>query len=436
VRNQRLLAALVALTGCWLTAAVPGHAQEAAAGAGQQSQADQETRKTPAMRERVYTKLSEAQACAEMDDYECSRRLLEEVRGMQDLNSYELAQMWNFYAFIYFNQENYREAITAYQNVLEQADLPLGLEQATLYTLTQLQFQAEDYAGALSTLERWFAVAENPAPEPYILKAQIHYQQEQFREGIEPVMTALKIAEAQGKEPQENWYRLLNVFYYELEDIPNVVSVLRTMIERWPKREYFIQLAGMFGEQGNDQGQLAMFEVAFEAGWLVRGTELVNYSQMLMQADIPAKAAAILEKGLQDGTIESTEQNWRMLAQAWQLAQDDRRAVPALSRAASLANDGMLDVMLAQSHQNLGQWQDCVDAAEAGLTKGGLRREDQAQLILGGCLFELKQYEPARRAFQAAGRDDRSSDSAAAWLSYIEAEQDRERQLAAAMRRG
>lgn len=355
---------------------------------------------------------------------------------MQDLNSYEAAQMWNFYAFIYFNQENYREAITAYQNVLEQPDLPLGLEQATLYTLTQLQFQQEDYAGALTTLERWFAVAENPAPEPYILKAQIHYQQQEFRAGIEPVMTALQIAEAQGKEPQENWYRLLNVFYYELEDYDNVVGVLRTMIDRWPKREYFIQLAGMFGEQGNEQGQLAMFEVAHEAGWLTRGPELVNLAQMLMQADVPYKAAVILQKGLEDGTIESTEQNWRMAAQAWQLAQDDRRAVPALTRAASLSDDGMLDVMLAQSHQNLGQWQECVDTAESGIGKGGLRRADQAQMILGGCLFELKEYGAARRAFQAAARDDRSRQSADAWLSYIEAEEDREQQLAAAMRRG
>jgi tetratricopeptide (TPR) repeat protein len=435
VRNQRLSSSLLALMGCCgVLFGLPGHAQQ---GTEQSQAAQQETRKTPAMRERVYGRLSEAQECAEMDDYDCARQKLEEVRAMSDLNSYEQAQMWNFYAFIYFNQENYREAITAYENVLKQPDLPIGLEQSTLYTLCQLQFQQEDYAAALRTLDRWFTVADNPAPEPYILKAQIHYQQQQFREGIEPVMTALQIAEAQGKEPQENWYRLLNVFYYELEDIPNVIQVLRTMINRWPKREYFIQLAGMFGEQGNDSGQLAMFDVAYEAGWLVRGPELVNYAQMLLQADIPFRAAKILEAGLQDGTIESTEQNWRVLAQAWQLSQDDVKAIPAMTRAAALSTDeGTLDLMLAQSHQNLGQWQECVDAARTGINKGNLRRADQAQMILGGCLFELKQYQQARTAFQAAGADPRSRQSSDAWLSYIEAEQDRERQLEAALRRG
>jgi tetratricopeptide (TPR) repeat protein len=250
-------------------------------------------------------------------------------------------------------------------------------------------------------------------------------------------MTALRIAEAQGKQPDENWYRLLNVFYYELEDYPNVIQVLRTMIDRWPKREYFIQMAGMLGEQGDERGQLSMFDVAYEAGWLTRGTELVNYAQMLLQADIPYRGAAILQKGLEDGTIESTEQNWRMLAQAWQLAQDDRRAIPAMARAASMNTaEGTLDVMLAQSHQNLGQWEECVEAARMGLDKGNLRRTDQAQMILGGCLFELKQYQQARTAFQEAGSDPRSRDSSQAWLSYIESEEDRERQLEAALRRG
>ena len=412
--------------------ASPVSAQEA----GQSQASQQETRKTPAMRERVYSRLSEAQACAEMDDYACAQKLLEEVRSMSDLNSYEMAQMWNFYAYIAFNQDNFPQAITAYENVLKQPDLPLGLETTTTYTLCQLYFQEEQYDKSLELLNHWFQVAENPGPEAYVLQAQIYYQLQRFKDGIAPVQTAIKLAQEQGKTVQENWYRLLNVFYYELEDIPNVINVLRTMIQNWPKREYFIQLAGMFGEQGEEEKQLAMFEVAYEAGWLERGTELVNYAQMLLQADIPFKAAVILQKGLDSGTVESTEANWRILAQSWQLAQDDMKAIPALTKAASLSSEGTLDVLLAQSYQNVSQWQECVDAARAGLDKGGLRRDDQANMILGGCLFELKQYEQARNAFNAAATDSRSRAGAQNWINYIEAEQDRERQLQAAMRRG
>ena len=399
------------------------------------SAADAQTRRTPAMRERVYTRLAEAQECAEMDDIECAQQRLAQVREMDDLNSYETAQMWNFYAFIYFGQDNYREAIRAYEMVLQQPDLPLGMEQTTMYTLCQLYFQQERYEDSLAMLDRWFGVSEDPGAEPYVLRAQIFYSLQRYREGIEPVRTAIQINQELGREPQENWYRLLNVFYYELEDYPNVIDVLRTMIEIWPKREYFVQLSAMYGQEGNDAGQLALYQVAHEAGWLTRSNELVQMAQLLLQADVPVQAAKIIQAGLEDGTIESNERNWRLLAQSWQLAQDDPQAVPALTRAAGLAEDGTLDVSLAQSYQNLYEWDSCVDAAREGIRKGDLRREDQAYMILGACLFEQKEYTAARNAFEEAAEDERSRNNARSWIQYVNSEQARDEELAAALAR-
>ena len=387
------------------------------------------------MRERVYQRLAEAQECAEMDDIQCAQELLAQVREMDNLNSYETAQMWNFYAFIYFGQDNYREAIRAYEMVLQQPDLPLGMETTTRFTLCQLYFQQERYDESIEMLDSWFVIAENPGPDPYILKAQIFYQLQRYQEGIEPVLTAIEVAEVQGRELQENWYRLLNVFYYELEDYPNVIQVLRTIIETWPKREYFIQLSAMYGTEGDDAAQLGLYEVAFEAGWLTRSNEWVQLAQLLLQADAPVKAAKILEAGLADGIVESTESNWRVLAQAWQLAQEDEKAIEPLTRAAGLSDNGELNVRLAQSYQNLTQWDECVDAAREGLQKGELRREDQANMILGACLFELKEYGAARTAFNTAAEDTRSRTGARSWIQYVDAEEDREQQLAAALGR-
>ena len=433
LRSVRFLA-LLGIIGVVSLSGLEASAQGTQAPEGQ-SAASQETRKTPAMRERVYTRLSEAQACAEMDDIDCAMRLLTEVREMDGLNSYEVAQLWNFYAFIYFGQENYREAIQAYERVLEQPDLPLGMETTTRFTLCQLYFQQERYEDSLRMLDSWFAVAQNPNPDAYILKAQIFYSLEQYRNGIEPVMQGIKVAQEQGREIQENWYRLLNVFYYELEDYPNVIEVLRTLIQSWPKREYFIQLSAMYGQEGDDTRQLALYETAYEAGWLTRSNEIVQLAQLLLGADIPVKAAKLMAEGLDSGTIESTDTNWRVLAQAWQLAQEDEKAIPAMTRAASLMDDGEMDLRLAQSYQNLAKYEECAEAARTSIRKGDLRREDQANMILGACLFELKQYSQARTAFEAAAQDNRSRTSARSWIDYVNVEEDRERQLQAALRR-
>ena len=430
----------VALLAVAATVTIMALAPEAyAQRAGQQneeSQANQPARRTPAMRERVYQRLAEAQECSEAEDMECARELLDQVREMDDLNSYEVAQMWNFYAFIYFSQDNFGEAIRAYENVLLQAELPIGLETTTMYSLATLYVQQEQYQEGLDMLDRWFALSDAPSPDPYILKAQIHYQLEQFAEGVEPVLTALEIAAEQGRDPQEGWYQLLNVFYFEQEDYPNVIATLTILAETWPRKDYVVQLAGILGQEGEENAALALYEAAYEVGWLDRSAEFVTLAQMLLNADIPFKAAVVLQDGLEEGAIESTESNWRLLAQSWQLAQEDEQALPALVRASSLAEDGNLDHRLAQSYANLARWDECVESAREALRRGDLNREDQANLLLGNCLVELKEYSEARNAFEAAARDERSRSGARQWLDYVRNEENREAQIERALRRG
>lgn len=278
--------------------------------------------KTPAMREQVYSLLAEAQACAEGSDMSCARRALDEVGAMSDLNSYEAAQLSSFSAFLSFTEDDYPNAIGAYENVLQQPNLPLGLERATMFTLSQLYFQEKQYQQSLGILNRWFSISDDPGPEPYILQAQIHYQLAQYSEGIEPVMTAIQMSMAQGTQPQENWYRLLNEFSYELENYSDAISVLETMIRMWPEREYYIQLSAMYGRVGDQRRQLELYEIAYAMGWLTTSGELVQLSHLLLRADQPEKAVRVLQKGLGTGIVESTDGNLGSLEEAQRLMEE------------------------------------------------------------------------------------------------------------------
>ncbi len=433
---KHFLALLVVAATVTIAVLTPEAYAQRAGQQNQESQANQPARRTPAMRDRVYQRLAEVQECSEAEDMQCARELLDRVREMDDLNSYEVANMWRIYGYIYYTQDNFGDAIRAYENLLLQEELPIGLETTTMYSLATLYVQQERYQEGLDMLERWFALSDAPSPEPYILKAQIHYQLEQFAEGVEPVLTALAIAAQQGRDPQEGWYQLLNVFYFEQEDYPNVIATLTILAETWPQKDYVVQLAGIYGQEGEENSALALYEAAYEVGWLDRSAEFVTLAQMLLNADIPFKAAIVLQEGLDEGTIESTEANWRLLAQSWQLAREDEQALPALVRASSLADDGNLDHRLAQSYANLARWDDCVEAVRKALRRGDLNREDQAHLLLGNCLVELKEYSEAKNAFEAAARDERSRTGARQWLDYVRNEQTREAEIERALRRG
>ncbi len=399
---------------------------------GEQQQ-EQKTRKTPAMSERTYKKLSEAREFAEADNFPEALKTLDALKGMRNLNSYELAQMWNFYGFIYFSEERYNDAIRAYEQVIAQPDLPLALETSTKYAVSQLYFAKEDYAGAEGALRVWFEVAQNPGPEPYILLGQAMYQQSKYREALVPVERAMAIAEESNRQVKENWLLLQRVLYFELGDYPKVAEVLHRLIILNSKKDYWTQLSGIYGELNQIDKQLICFEAAYLGGMLTTGRELITLAQLYLQSEIPYKAARILEPAIKEGTVEGNERNYRLLAQAWMLAQDDRRAIPALQQTARLSDEGEMDVRLARAYINLDRWGDAVDALRAGIRKGGIRRRDQANIRLGMALYNLERYGQARTAFRAAQQDDRSRRIASQWIQHVGNEESRQRQLVEAL---
>ena len=405
-----------------------------AAYAQSNNQDQEKTRKTPAIREVVYQPLAKAQACSQKKDFSCAAKYLSDIRDMKNKNSYETALMWQMYAYVYFAQDKTKEAMTAYENLLKQPNLPLGLEQTTSFTLAQLYVQAANYTAALKELDHWFSLSPMPGPRPYVLKAQIYYEMKQYKNGLPPILTALKLAQEQHIAPQEQWYQLLYVFYYELQDYKNVIKTLNVLANRWPKKSWIVQLAGMYGQQGNEEYQLALYQAADAMGWLTSGTEKVQLAQMLLSANVPYKAALILQKGLKDGSIKSSENNWRTLAQAWQLADDDEKAIPALKQAADLSKDGDMYYRLANSYTNLAQWNECVDASHKALDRG-MKHADDANMLLGNCLVQLKKYDQAKAAFKKAETSSRARVSAQQWLKYIQSEEDREAQLKRAAKR-
>lgn len=374
------------------------------------------------MREKVYAKISKAAALVESGDYAAARKELDGAKKIRRLNGYEKAQLFMAYGFLYYSMDDFPKAIEAYQTVLVQENLPDGLRLSTMYTVAQLQFQLEDYQQAIASLQAWLKVSENPGPGAYLLIAQAYYQLEKYEEAVSPVLRAMEIAKARNQPVQEKWYLLLRVFYYELQDYPKVLDVLEHLIAEYPRREYWVQIASMYSELGDDEKQLAAYELAYMQGLMSRGSEVVLLSQLLLQAEVPYRAGIILARGLADDVVEKTPANYRLLSQAWTLAQEDDKAIAALIIAAGMTDDGELDTWLAYAYSNAGQWHEAVGAAEEALRKG-VDEPDELQLLIGQALYQLDRFDAAKAAFSVAQKSPDSADDAAKWIKHIEAEQ-------------
>jgi tetratricopeptide (TPR) repeat protein len=383
---------------------------------------ERKTKQTVAMSQKVFEKLTEVQELMESKNYAAGHTALREVLQEKNLSPYETAQVYNLTGYAYYLEEKYPQAIQAYEQVLQQPELPEGLQQSTLKTMAQLQFTIEKYDEALETVRRLMAIVPEPSADVYMLLGQALFQKEDYRGALEPINTAIGMFREQGRTPAENWLLLLRVCYYELNDFPNMIEVLKELILYYPKDTYLLTLAGVYSELGDTKKQLALVEALYEQGVLDNPTHIVNLANLYLLHETPYKAAVVLEREMGRDIVPSDVRNLRLLSQAWYTAREDEKAIPPLRRAAELSRDGELYVRLAQSHINLEEWDKAAEAIETGLRLGGIDREDTANILLGMALFNQKKLSLARNAFEKAVSDRRSRRTAQQWIAYVDSE--------------
>ncbi|MFV0478688.1 MAG: tetratricopeptide repeat protein [Parahaliea sp.] len=401
--------------------------------AAEKKQADaRETRKTPALRNKVYEKLAEAQTAAEAQDYNTSAKILDQMlagRRDNELNSYELANVYNLYAFIHYSRENYGKALQAYENVIKQPDIPLAMEISTRFTIAQLYFVQERWQDGIRALNEWFKMTDKPNANAYVLLAQGYYQLKDYNKSLINVNKAINMYRADGKVPKEQWLNLARFLYFDKNDVPNAVATLEELLIHYPKKDYWVQLSHMYGEQKKEKKQLAAMETAYVQDMLNKGTELTTMSYLYLNGEVPYKAAKVMDKGFKAKAVEDSSKNWEVLGTAYRQAQEIDKAIPAMEKAAAKSDSGELYARLGNIYLDGDAYNKAIDAINKGLQRGGIKRPDTARLVLGMAYFNTRQYTKARSAFVAAGKDKRSADFSRQWIKYMDSELERQEKL-------
>ena len=391
-----------------------------------------ETRRTPALRNKVYEKLAEAQTLAEAKDYAGAAVILNDMiaeDGKRALNSYELANVYNLFAFLAYATEDYPQSLRYYEQVIAQPDIPLAMEINTRFTIAQLYFVQEKWQQGIDAMLVWFDLNEKPNAGAYVLLAQGYYQVKKYDLALENVETAISMHEGEGKLPKEQWYNLARFLYFDKEDFDSALDVLNTLIIYYPKKQYWVQASHLYGEKKEEQKQLALMEAAYEQGFLDRSSELVTMAYLYLNAEVPYYAGSVIEKGFKDELVDDKSKNYELGGSAWAQAREVAKSIPMMEKAAAKSDEGELYVRLGNVYLDGDQFAKAADSVNKGLKKGGVKRPDQARLVLGMAYFNLGEYNKARKAFRDAGKDDRSEKYAKQWIAYVSSEEERQREL-------
>ena len=408
--------------------------------AEEKSEKKQKTRRVPSLSESVYKKLGEGQEAIDAKDYNLAQEI---IQGALDrsrrYNENEIANLHNMLGYIYYLKDDYNGAIREYKIVVNQGEkIPEGLEVTTLYTLAQLSYVQENYDDALYYMEVWITKATNPSSAPRFFLATVYYQMKDYDKAVEQMELGVQIAQERNTTITEQNWSLLTFLYFEKEDWTNVIRVLKILVEEFPKREHWIRLAGVYGQEGFEKEQLYTLEAAYTADFLEKQTDFTNLAGLLMQEEVPYRAAKVLEDGLNRKAVERDAKNLQSLGQAWQLAKEVDKAIPVFEEAAGLADDGKIYERLSYLYLESDQYDKCVDSATGALDKGGLRKDQSVYIVKGMCLFNQNKLTPARTAFVSCRRVARQDKDTAnqricgQWITFIDRESKRQAQLAAA----
>ncbi len=401
----------------------------------QETKKERKTRRTPALRARVYEQLARAQKLGDEGNVGEAVKVLDKVNAKSEsMNSYEKAMMYNFYGFIYYNAENYDKAIESFEMVVAQQPIPESFEQSTLFSLSQLSLMQGKFDKSIQHLERWESLQTGEIPaKNYLLKAQARYQQKNYQESLNHINKAVELVESDPEKgvAEENWYILQRAIYYELKQPKEVTEILVKLVRHYNQAKYWTQLGGMYGELGEEKKQLAVMESAYQQGYIEKGSDIFNLAQLYYYHQVPYKAARLMETAVQEGSLDRNLRNMRFLSQCWAAAKENDKAVPVMQVAAELSSDGELDAQLSQIFLNGEQWDKALLSAKTALEKGGLRNPGTSHLVIGMALYNKQEFSAALNSLAEAEKHKSSKKMAQQWQRFVSGEKQSQQRLQA-----
>jgi len=366
----------------------------------------------------VHKALTTAQTLSQQKKYKQSLQALNSL-DISKLSGFEKSQLWNFKGFTYYEQEQYKKAIHALTKSLEYTKLSDNIRLNTLQTIAQTHFTIEQYRQAINIAAQYIKIDKQNKSSIFILKAQAHYQLKQYRAAIKNINQSITIKSKTGKKPNENDLLILSACHQELKQYPQQIKALKKLVQLYPKKMYFLALAGAFYETGDTKRQLSLYETLYEKQWLNDPEQLKNLAQLYILNDAPYKAANVLEQAFAKKKIKRSINNLNLLARAWYSARSPAKAIQPLVEAASKTKNGRQYMKLGYLLSQMERWDDAINAFSKAKKKGGLAKKNNVELLTGIACFHAGHMKKAKKAFKKAIKQQHYAGSAKTWLNVL-----------------
>jgi hypothetical protein len=195
-------------------------------------------------------------------------------------------------------------------------------------------------------------------------------------------------------------------------------QVAERLILQGQSKYWTYMLAAADSTRGlSDHGNLDIYRIRYATGNMRNAEDYELLTQLALQLHFPAEALAAAQKGFSVKLLQG-ERDMRLLNLAQTQAQKDTANLPNLQKQANASKTGDGLVSYGENLWGRGQYDDALNAIQAGIKKGGLSKADEAQISLGIAQLSAGHKDDALKTFGAVKGTPAAETVAHLWSVY------------------
>ncbi|MGH8210588.1 MAG: tetratricopeptide repeat protein, partial [Steroidobacteraceae bacterium] len=315
-------------------------------------------------------------------------------------------------AVAYARTGNYPEAGKAFEaqvndGFLEQSEIPQRVK-----AVAQINYQLKNYDKAIEYGNR--AIKGGYADEDVdIIVGQSYYLKGDWKGTIKFEDGLVDADIKAGRTPKDQTLQLILSSCVKLDDADCTTRALEKLVTYYPKPDYWKQLLYTLAQtpdmrKAGDRVQLQLFRLMSEVDVLERPDDYTEMAQLAMDQGSPGEAQHILEKGFQKNIFpdqRTKAKNQRLLEAAKKSAAQDEASLPKIEKDAQAAPTGDKDVGVGLAYLGYQQYDKASSLLSQGLSKGGVKSQPEAQLLLGIAQLKAGHKNEAMKSFHSVKGD-------------------------------
>ena len=288
----------------------------------------------------------------------------------------------------------------------DQADLPRVVK-----AVAQINYQLKNYDRAIEYGNK--AVKGGFADdEVNVIVGQAYYLKGDWKGTLSFEQALVDGDIKAGRTPKDQSLPLILSSCVKLEDAGCETKALENLVAYYPKPDYWKQLLYTMAQDkatnSSDKTTLQLYRLMSEVDVLNRPDDYTEMAQLAIEAGSPGEAQHVLEKGFEKGVFtdpHKKDTNQRLLDSAKKAAAADQASLPKIEKDAEAASTGQKDVGVGFAYLGYGQYDKASDLLSKGLSKGGVKSEAEARLLLGIAQLKAGHKDEAIQSFHAVKGD-------------------------------